>query len=247
MRVKDKIAIVTGSGGGIGRATVIRLAEEGAKVVINDIEEGIAQESSQMVREGGGEAIVFVGDVTKRKEAEELIESTVESFGRIDILVNNVGGAKDALLKNMTEEDWGYAININLKGSFNCTQLASKYMVRDSYGKIIFIASRAYLGNIGQANYAAAKAGLVGLTRTLSKELGRDNINVNCLALGAIGTPPMKEWLATHEKFKDRIIGDTPLRRIGEPIDVANTILFFVSDESCFISGDVIHVTGGRY
>jgi len=243
VRIKDKIAIVTGSGGGLGMATAVRLAEEGAKVIINDINEGTANQTAQKIKEIGGEVTVVIANVIKRREAEKLIEAAVTKFGRLDILVNMVGGPRDALFKDLKEENWDYVIELNLKGGVNCTQFATKYMTDQKYGKIVNIASRAYLGNIGQACYSTAKAGVVGLTRALSLELASYNINVNCVTPGLIDTPQLRKFLP--EKFIQKRIEITPLKRLGQPVDIANAILFLVSDESSFITGQNIIVGGG--
>ncbi|RJQ29953.1 MAG: glucose 1-dehydrogenase [Peptococcaceae bacterium] len=246
MRVKDRVAIITGSGSGIGRATAHRLAEEGAKVVITDIVEERAASAAAEITSKGGTAIAVKADVSKSSEVENLINKTIEAFGRIDILVNNAGFTVDALIKNMTEEMWDAVVDTCLKGAFLCSKFASNYMIEQNYGKIVNISSRAYLGNPGQANYSSAKAGIVGLTRSLALELGRYNINVNAVAPGMVNT----EGLKSHPKYDfliERSIKNTPLKRVGEPVDIANVILFLVSDESSYITGDVLHVTGGRY
>jgi 3-oxoacyl-[acyl-carrier protein] reductase len=243
MKLQNRVALITGGGGTLGSATSIRLAEEGAKVMVNDINEDAAKGVLEGIKEIGGEASYFVGDVTKRKEAEKLIQSTHELFGRIDILVNFVGGSRDRLLKNMTEEDWDFVINLNLKGTFNCTQLVSQYMIEQKYGKIVNISSVAYMGNIGQSNYATAKAGIIGFTKSLSLELARYNINVNCIAPGGIENPRTAQM---EEKFRQMLIDKTPLKRMGKAMDTANSILFFVSEESNYITGQVLHVAGGR-
>lgn len=246
MRVKDKVAVVTGAGRGLGEAAALRLAEEGANVVVSDIDEASARQMMEKIQALGRESISVKTDVSVRPEAEALMEATVKKFGRIDILVNNAGITRDTSLRKMTEEDWDLVIDINLKGSFNCAQFAARHMIEKKYGKIINLSSRAYLGNPGQANYSSSKAGILGLTRALALELGRYNINVNAIAPGMIRTPGVTS-LGHFDKIVERAIQSTPLGRIGEPIDVANVILFLASDESCYITGDVIHVTGGRY
>jgi len=243
MKLENKVAVITGGGGTLGSGTSIRLAEECAKVMVNDINEDAAKKVVERIKEIGGKASYFVGDVTKRKEAQELIQSTHNLFGRIDILVNFVGGSRDRLLKNMTEEDWDFVINLNLKGTFNCTQLASKYMIEQNYGKIVNISSVAYMGNIGQSNYATAKAGIIGFTKSLSLELARYNINVNCIAPGGIENPRIAQM---EEKFRQMLIDKTPLKRMGKAMDTANAVLFLVSEESNYITGQVLHVAGGR-
>lgn len=246
MRVKDKVAVVTGAGRGLGEAAAVRLAEEGAKVVASDVDEAGARQTAEKIQATGRESIAVKTDVSLRQDAESLMEAAIKAFGRIDILINNAGITRDTSIRKMTEEDWDQVLNINLKGSFNCAQFAARQMIEQKYGKIINISSRAYLGNPGQANYSSSKAGILGLTRSLALELGRYNINVNAIAPGMIRTPGVTS-LGHFEKIVERAIQSTPLGRIGEPIDVAHVVLFLASDESCYITGDVIHVTGGRY
>ncbi|MFA4910548.1 MAG: glucose 1-dehydrogenase [Desulfobacteria bacterium] len=246
MRVKDKVAVVTGSGRGIGEATVRRLSEEGAKVVITDINEENAIKVANEIKAKGGSAIAVRTDVTKIDEVEALMAKAVEGFGKLDILVNNAGFNRDMLIKDMTEKDWDDVLDTDLKGAFLCAKFATKYMVEQKYGKVVNISSRAWHGNPGQANYSSAKAGIIGLTKSMAWEFGRYNINVNAIAPGIIATELMKG----HPKFemiKERQLANMPIKRVGEPIDVANTILFLVSDEASFISGEVIHVSGGRF
>jgi len=246
MRVKDKVAVVTGSGRGIGEATVRRLSEEGARVVITDINEENAIKVANEIKAKGGQAIGVKSDVTKIDEVEALMKKAVEEFGKLDILVNNAGFNRDMLIKDMTEKDWDDVLDTDLKGAFLCAKFATKYMVEQKYGKVVNISSRAWHGNPGQANYSSAKAGIIGLTKSMAWEFGRFNINVNAIAPGIIATELMKG----HPKFemiKERQLANMPIKRLGEPIDVANTILFLVSDEASFISGEVIHVSGGRF
>lgn len=246
MRVKDKVAVVTGSGRGIGEATVCRLSEEGAKVVVTDINEENAIKVANEIKAKGGQAIGVKSDVTKIDEVEALMKKAVEEFGKLDILVNNAGFNRDMLIKDMTEKDWDDVLDTDLKGAFLCAKFATKYMVEQKYGKVVNISSRAWHGNPGQANYSSAKAGIIGLTKSMAWEFGRFNINVNAIAPGIIATELMKG----HPKFemiKERQLANMPIKRLGEPIDVANTILFLVSDEASFISGEVIHVSGGRF
>lgn len=246
MRVKDRVAVVTGAGRGLGEASAIRLSEEGAKVVASDIDLTSAQQTADKIRAMGRDAIAVKTDVSLRKEAEELIEAAMKTFSRIDILVNNAGITRDTSIRKMTEEDWDMVLNVNLKGAFNCAQFAAKYMVEQKYGKIINISSRAYMGNPGQANYSSSKAGILGLTKSLAMELGRYNINVNAIAPGLIKTPGVIT-LSHYEKVAERAIQSTPLGRLGEPVEIANAVLFLASDEASYITGEVLHVTGGRY
>jgi len=246
MRLKDKVAVVTGSGRGIGEAIAYRLAEEGAKIVINDIHEENAQNTLAKIESLGRDAMVVIADIAKEEGAKNLIEEAVAKFGRVDILVNNAGINRDMLVKDMTEKDWDLVLDLDLKGTFFCCKFVSRYMVEQKSGKIVNISSRAWHGNPGQANYSAAKAGVIGLTKSLAWEFGRYDINVNAVAPGLILT----ELTKSHPKIeliKERQFANMPIKRLGEPVDIANTVLFLVSDESNFITGEVIHVTGGRF
>ncbi|MEH6944878.1 SDR family NAD(P)-dependent oxidoreductase [Bacillus sp. JJ722] len=246
MRFEGKVAIVTGSGKGIGKCIIQKLVQEGAFVTVSDINEQTCEDTVNEIREAGGRAIAVVADVSKVEDVKKVVQNTIEAFGKIDILVNNAGILKDTRIKDMEEEDWDQVIDVCLKGAFLCSKYVSSHMVEQNYGKIINISSRAYLGNPGQANYSSAKAGIVGLTRSLSKELGRNNINVNAVAPGLIETDALKNH-PKYEKIKELQKKDTPVPRIGLPEDVANAVLFFASDDSSYISGDILHVTGGRF
>nr|HID57817.1 SDR family NAD(P)-dependent oxidoreductase [Desulfobacterales bacterium] len=211
MRVKDRVAVVTGSGRGIGEATVKRLSEEGAKVVVTDINGESAEKVANDIKAKGRDAIAVKTDVTKIDEVEALMERAAKEFGRLDILVNNAGFNRDMLIKDMTERDWDDVINTDLKGAFLCAKFASKYMVKQKYGKIVNISSRAWHGNPGQVNYSSAKAGIIGLTKSLAWELGRYNINVNAIAPGIIAT----ELIKSHPKFemiKERQLANMPIK-----------------------------------
>ena len=246
MGLDGKVAIITGSGCGIGRATAIIFATNGIKVVINDIISEHATNTVEKICSDGGEAIFYQADISKWGEAKKLVDKTVETFGTVDILINNAGITRDKLLRDMEEEDWDNVLNINLKGAFNCCKFATPIMVEKKFGKIVNLSSRAYLGNPGQANYSSSKAGIIGLTRSMALEFGRYNINVNAIAPGMIET----EGLKSHPKYDmvvERALKVTPLNRIGKHEDIANVILFLVSDSANYITGEVIHVTGGRY
>ncbi|MEH7013272.1 SDR family NAD(P)-dependent oxidoreductase [Neobacillus niacini] len=246
MRFQGKVAIVTGSGKGIGKSIIQKLVHEGAFVTVTDLNKETCEETAMEILQGGGKAIAVAGDVSKAEDARNIVEKTIEAYGKIDILVNNAGVLKDSRIKDMEEDDWDKVIDVCLKGAFLCSKYASAYMVEQNYGKIINISSRAYLGNPGQANYSSAKAGIVGLTRSLSKELGKNNINVNAVAPGLIETDALKNH-PKYEKIKELQKKDTPIRRIGLPEDVANAVLFFASDDAAYISGDILHVSGGRF
>jgi len=243
MRLGDRVAIVTGGGGHLGRGIALRIAGEGACVVINDRNIESAAETAELIIAHGGRSMVHGADVTKVPEVEEMVRGAVQQWGRVDILVNNAGGPKDAKLTKMTDEDWDTVLNVNLKGSFICARAVAPYMIERSYGRIVNVSSTAYLGqNFGQANYASAKAGLIGLTKALGTELARHGITVNCVAPGLIDTPKTRLY---STKNVDRIVGRIPLGRKGEIADVASAVLFLASDESKFVTREVIHVSGG--
>jgi len=240
--LENKVAVITGSGRGIGRAIALRFAEEGAKVVVNDIDRDVAEEVVNEIKQRGGEAVVAVGSVANREEAQNIIKAAVENFGRIDILVNNAGIIRDALLLKMTEEQWDEVINCHLKGTFNCTQAAANYMKEQKSGKIINITSWAGLyGNIGQANYCAAKAGIIGLTKSNAKELARYNINVNAIAPAAMTR--MVESIP--EQIRNQMLQMIPLRRFAEPEEMGPAVVFLASDAANYITGQVLCVDGG--
>ena len=246
MELKDKVAIVTGAGCGIGRAIALKLAADGAKVVVNDVVSERATTTVEAIRASQGEAIFVQADVSLWEGARQMVAECIASYGTIDILVNNAGITRDKLLKDMEEEDWDRVLNINLKGAFNCCKFAVPYMVGKSYGKIVNLSSRAHLGNPGQANYSSSKAGIVGLTRSLALELGRYNVNVNAIAPGMVDT----EGVRNHPKYEmvvERALKMTPLGRLGQPADIANLVHFLVTDSSSYITGELIHITGGRY
>ncbi|BCJ85451.1 SDR family NAD(P)-dependent oxidoreductase [Effusibacillus dendaii] len=249
MRVKDRVAIITGSGRGIGAATAARLAEEGAKVTVTDIHAANCEETAEQIRKAGGEAIAVPCDITQRDQVEAMVKKTVDTFGRLDILVNNAGIIRDNLVYKMTEEDWDMVMNVHLKGAFYASQIAQTYMVPQRYGKIVNFSSTSALGNRGQLNYSTAKAGLQGFTRTLAIELGRYNINVNAVAPGFIETDMTKATAERmgidFEDFVKHAAEQSLIKRTGKPIDIANAVLFLVSEESSFITGQVLYVRGG--
>lgn len=251
MRLLDEVALVTGAGRGIGKAIALKFSDEGAKVIINDIEFAYAESIAEKLRQLGRQAVALKADVCDWAEVDFMVEQTVQKFGRIGILVNNAGIRKDVGFLDMSEEEWDSVISVQLKGSFNCVRAAQKHMVRQGYGKIVNISSPipAALGKHGQANYSAANAGLEGFTRALALELGPYNINVNCIAPDFIDTEMARKAARRDGMYLDDLkrfaIAEIPLRRIGAPTDVANVALFLASDESSFISGQIIYVRGG--
>jgi NAD(P)-dependent dehydrogenase (short-subunit alcohol dehydrogenase family) len=242
MRLKGKAALITGAGGDLGRGMALRFAEEGARVMVNDKNLEKASETVNLVVQQGGTAVANGGDLTKEDEVRGMVEQLIKEWGKIDILVNNAGDVRDALLTKMTEENWDFVLDLNLKGSFLCARAVAPHMIEQGYGKIVNISSMAYKGNIGQTNYVSAKAGVVGLTQALGLELARYGVNVNCVAPGLIDTPKAQ---TLDEKTRERLVKITPMRRMGEIVDIANAVLFLASDESKYITRQIIHVSGG--
>ena len=244
MRFKDKGALVTGGGRGIGAATAALFAAEGARVAVSDLDEAPAHEVASPI---GGLAIAC--DVSDRGQVEAMVDRTVKELGRLDVLVTCAGIIRDNLLFKMSDDDWDSVIDTHLKGTFLCAQAAQKPMVEQKYGKMVFLSSTSALGNRGQANYSAAKAGLQGMARTLAIELGPFNVNVNAVAPGFVETRMTRATAERmgmdYESFKLGAASQIPLRRIGQPEDIASVIAFLCSDESSFVSGQTIYVRGG--
>ena len=245
MDFTEKKALVTGSGGGIGKSIALLLADMGADIVVNDVSIENAQQTADEIISKGQKAIVSNANVINDTQVREMFESIASEFGRIDILVNNAGITKDSLLMDMREDQWDQVMDVNLKGVFLCCKYAAKMMSDQQYGKIINISSASgQAGNIGQVNYAASKGGVIAITKTLAKELARYNINVNAVAPGFIRTPMTQ---TVPEKVVKYLIGQIPLKRMGEPIEIANAIAFLASDNSAYITGQVLSVNGGMY
>jgi len=244
MRFKNKVALVTGGGRGIGAATAALFAAEGARVAVSDLDEAPAREVAGPI---GGLAIAC--DVSDRWQVEAMVERTVKELGRLDALVTCAGIIRDNLLFKMSDDDWDLVIDTHLKGTFLCAQAAQKHMVEQKYGKMVFLSSTSALGNRGQANYSAAKAGLQGMARTLAIELGPFNVNVNAVAPGFVETrmtrASAERMGMDFESFKLGAASQIPLRRIGQPEDIASVIAFLCSDESSFVSGQTVYVRGG--
>jgi 3-oxoacyl-[acyl-carrier protein] reductase len=242
MRLENKVVIITGAGSGIGKETALLFAKEGAKVVVADVNEKAGEETVIEIKKNG-EGFFVKLDVSNREQSKQMVKTTLEKYGRIDVLINNAGIVQDAFLSKMTEEQWDRVINVDLKGVFNCTQAVVEVMINQGNGVIINTSSIVGVeGNVGQVNYAAAKAGLIGMTKTLAKELGKKGIRVNAVAPGFIATPMTSN---VPEKILEMMKEKTPLRRLGEAKDVAYAYLYLASDEANFVNGAVLCVDGG--
>jgi 3-oxoacyl-[acyl-carrier protein] reductase len=244
MSFKDKVVLITGGGRGIGAATAQWFAKEGAKVAVSDLDEGPADEVAKPLK-----GLAIACDVTNREQVESMVQRTVGELGRLDVLVCCAGIIRDNLIFKMTDDDWDSVIDTHLKGTFFSARAAQKPMVEQKYGKMVFLSSTSALGNRGQTNYSTAKAGLQGMARTLAIELGPFNINVNAVAPGFIETRMTQQTAqrmgVDFEAFKVGAASQIPLRRVGQPEDVASVIAFLCSDEASFVSGQTIYVRGG--
>jgi 3-oxoacyl-[acyl-carrier protein] reductase len=245
LKLEGKVALVTGAAQGIGKAVALLLARNGANIVVSDINLEKAEDTAKEIKSIGPDAIAVKVDVVNLSDVERMVAAILEKFGKIDILVNNAGISRDKLILRMTEEDWDAVLNVNLKGTFNCTKAVVRHMAKQRSGKIVSVASViGETGNVGQVNYSASKAGVIGLTKSIAREFAQRGINVNAIAPGYIETP-MTEVLP--EKVKEELRRLIPLERFGKPEDVAEAILFLVSEESNYITGHVLNVNGGMY
>ena len=248
-RLDGRVAFVTGAGRGIGAATALRLAEEGARVALADIDNEGSQQVAAELDRLGSEGLVVRCNVADSTNVQDAIDQTASHFGQLDILVNNAGVLRDNLLFKMSEEDWDTVMNVHLKGAFLCSRAAQKYMVQQKYGRIVSLSSTSALGNRGQANYSSAKAALQGLTRTLAIELGPFGITANAVAPGFIDTEMTRSTARRQGLDPDQVIAEAskviPVRRVGQPRDIANVICFLASDEASFVNGQIFYVAGG--
>ena len=242
--LQGKCAVITGASRGIGREIALKYAKEGANIVLNYRKSKTeALQLKEELDKLGSNTLIIKANVSKFEEAEKLIKEAKEVFGRVDILVNNAGITKDNLIMRMKEEDFDSVIDVNLKGAFNCLKVVAPIMIRQKYGKIINMSSVVgVIGNAGQVNYCASKAGLIGMTKSLAREIGGKNINVNAIAPGFIDTDMTK---VLSDEQKKNIISGVPLKRLGQVEDIANLAVFLASEKSNYITGQVIHVDGG--
>ena len=250
MLLKDKVALITGAGHGIGRATAIRFANEGAKLVLCDLDEEGLDETCQEAAGAGAEPIIVVGNVGSRTDVQKMVDAATRNFGQLDVLINNAGINRDALMvrikddqiKMMSDEKWDEVIDVNLKGTWLCSQIAAVPMMANKYGRIVNTSSIGALGNVGQANYAASKAGVIGLTKTLALEWARFNIAVNCVAPGATKT---QMTAGIPEKIMTMLESKIPMGRLAEPQEIAAVHAFLASDQAAYVTGQVLFVDGG--
>lgn len=243
MRLLNKVAIITGAARGIGRETARILAREGAKVVVCDFDEQFGVMTADEIVANGGEAIFYKVNVADLTQVEAMVQTAIDKFGRIDILINNAGITRDGFLTKMSPENWDAVISVNLTGVFNCAKAVVPHMMNQGSGRIINTSSVVGVyGNMGQTNYAATKAGVIGLTKSWAKEFGKKGINVNAVAPGFIITDMTSKM---PEKILDQMKEKTPLGRLGQPRDIANAYLFLASDEAAYVNGMVLNVDGG--
>jgi 3-oxoacyl-[acyl-carrier protein] reductase len=243
MRLKGRKGIVTGAGQGIGRSIALEMAQEGADVVIAEMNPDTGAQTTREVEALGRRAMFRAVDVANQQQVQEMVAEVLREWKRIDILVNNAGFDRGATLLKVKEEDWDAVLGVHLKGTLNCIQAVAPHMIENVYGKIVNTSSVwGKIGAVSEISYSSAKAGMIGLTKSVARELGRYQINVNVVLPGLILTPTIAKMA---EKYRNMIIEDTPLRRMGQPEEVANVVAFLVSDEASFMTGAVVEVSGG--
>ena len=243
MRLKDKKAIVTGAGQGIGRSISLKMAQEGADVVIAEMNADTGVQTAKEVEVLGRRALFFSVDVANQKQVQGMVDQVLKAWKRIDILVNNAGFDRPGSLLKVKEEDWEAVLGVHLKGTLNCIQAVAPHMIENSYGKILNLSSVwGKRGAVSEISYSSAKAGIIGLTKSVARELGRYQINVNAILPGLILTPTIAKMA---EKYQNMIIENTPLKRMGKPEEVANVAAFLASDEASFVTGALVEVSGG--
>jgi 3-oxoacyl-[acyl-carrier protein] reductase len=243
MRLKDKKAIVTGAGQGIGRSIATKFAQEGAAVAIVEMNPAMGIETQREIEKLGRLALSLTVDVANPNQVQDMVKQVLSAWGKIDILVNNAGFDRGATLLKVTEEDWDAVLGVHLKGTFHCIQAVADHMIENRYGKIVNMSSIwGKSGAISEISYSSAKAGLIGLTKSVARELARYQINVNVVLPGLILTPTIAKM---PEKYQNRVIENTPLRRLGRPEEVANVVAFLASDEASYMTGAMVEVSGG--
>jgi len=243
MRLKGKKAIVTGAGQGIGRSIALKMAQEGADVVIAEMNPNTGTQTAKEIETLGRKALSISVDVANQKQVQVMVDQVLSVWKKIDILINNAGFDRPANLLKMKEEDWEAVLGVHLKGTLNCIQAVAPHMIENGYGKIVNMSSVwGKSGAVSEVSYSTAKAGIIGLTKSVARELGRHQINVNAILPGLILTPTIAQMA---EKYQNMIIENTPLKRIGQPEEVANVVAFLVSDEASFVTGAMVEVSGG--
>ncbi len=243
MRLKDKKAIVTGAGQGIGRSIALKMAQDGADVAVAELKPDTGAQTAREIQDLGREALCLGVDVADQRQVKSTVDRVIGAWGRVDILVNNAGFDRGASLLKVKEEDWNAVLGVHLKGTFNCIQAVAFHMIENRYGKIVNISSVwGKTGAIAEISYTSAKAGIIGLTKSVARELGRYQINVNVVLPGLILTPTIAKMA---EKYRNMIVENTPLGRMGQPDEVASVVAFLASDEASFITGAAVDVSGG--
>ena len=243
MNVKERIAVITGAGQGIGAGIAAVLGAAGASVVVNDLLEDRVEESVASLQASGIDAMGIASDVGTADGAEAMVAGAVDAHGRVDILVNNAGIARDGWLAKMSEENWDEVLRVNTKSQFLTCRAVAPHMMEQEHGRIVNISSRAWLGGPGQANYAASKGAVISLTKTLALEMARFKITANCIAPALVDTPLFQ---GLDDEVKERLVKTIPLKRVGTPEDIGNAVLFLASDEASYVTGQVLYVCGGR-